>query len=444
MKISKQLTLVTLLMLTLILSSCDFKAMFGGDEDSGSGGGSGGIAICGFDFDGFYEDGGETGEFNFNTDCENELEDFVEEKFEGLHCNTTPQSQSELNGEFLVITTDDGIRKHDVTFDGNGNGSVSGDDEVELHYNVCENRGIQIFAQSPDGHNDILMGALAKGGGFLFATSAKGIDKHNGNQQDDEGPKFVIGIQKTGANDPSTSSYYDVSFITSDNAGYVKFTFNDDDTVDVGKGDDTCTGTWDDSETPGAIDVTFSCEEGNSTTLMGFVSEDQQKLLIIEESGDNDDNQNSNNQSEEDKKGAIAFGTLNASKNESAIHDYYFGFSIKVNGDGNGENDSVNIDTMFIDFTDGSTFKYNALSCDNDCYGEGTFTAGPADGTFSATVPGENGDETHNGYVNEDGDLIHIPGGENDYSLTVLVKVGEKDTDDGDFQDQLDDQGNQP
>ena len=122
-----------------------------------------------------------------------------------------------------ILTTDDGIRKHDVTFDGNGNGSVSGDDEVELHYNVCENRGIQIFAQSPDGHNDILMGALAKGGGFLFATSAKGIDKHNGNQQDDEGPKFVIGIQKTGANDPSTSSYYDVSFITSDNAGYVKF-----------------------------------------------------------------------------------------------------------------------------------------------------------------------------------------------------------------------------
>ena len=61
---------------------------------------------------------------------------------------------------------------------------------------------------------------------------------------------------------------------------------------------------------------------------------------------------------------------------------------------------------MFIDFTDGSTFKYNALSCDNDCYGEGTFVAGPEDGTFSATVPGENGEETHNGYVNEDGDLI--------------------------------------
>jgi len=170
---------------------------------------------------------------------------------------------------------------------------------------------------------------------------------------------------------------------------------------------------------------------------MGFVSENQQKLLIIEESGDG--NESSNNQTEEDKKGAIAFGTLNASIDTTAIQDYYFGFSLNVDGD--GENKNVDIDTMFIDFTDGSTFKYNALSCDSDCYGEGAFEAGGSgSGTFSATVPGEDGDETHNGYVNASGDLIHIPGGDDDYSLTVLVKVGEAGTDDGDFQEQLDDQ----
>ena len=466
-QVIKKLKVVALLMSMLTLTGC-FEAMFSGDEDSGGGSGKGVAGNCGFDFDGFYEDGGETGEFNFNSNCDDEFEDFVDEKFDGRHCHTTDQAQSELEGEFFVISTDDGIRSHIVTFDGAGNGEVASEN-VELHYNVCENRGIQLFAKSPDGHNDILLGALAHGGGFIFATSAKNYHDF------DQGPNFVIGIKTQSSNDPATSGPYHVSFITGSESGYAKLTFNNQSgTDDKGsykggitgeiQGDNTCTGTWrdsEDSDTPLAIDVDFNCtgDGPKDASMVGFISSDQQKLLLISESanenyddynsGDDynyNDDYNYDTNSDNEKGGAIAFGTLSESIDTAAIQDYYFGFSINFDE----SNQEANIDSMFIDFTDGETFKYNALSCDNgDCYGEGTFEAGGSgDGTFSATAPGENGeDDTHSGYVNASGDLIHIPGSLTDHSLTVLVKVGEKGEDDAEFQEQLDvqdDLDNQP